>query len=153
MPDGKGIPNQIATREALIGRVEERKELPLFHDLGDFAPFVLGGVDAGGVVGADMQQDDVAGLGFVEDVDEFVDDGSVGFWVVVWVLDYGQARALYDVVVVRPGGVRHVDCGGDPFVKELEADAEGAGAGERLHGYDAAVFDCWAVLAEDELLG
>lgn len=44
-------------REALVCAVEERKQVALLEDVGDFLPLLASRVDAGGVVRASMKQD------------------------------------------------------------------------------------------------
>lgn len=58
--DGPGVAGQVAGCEALVGAVEEGEEVAVARDGGDGFPLVAGGVDACGVVGAGVQEDDAA---------------------------------------------------------------------------------------------
>ena len=63
VPDGPGVGLEVARCEALVCAVEEGVEAAGADDGGDFFPLVAGGVDAGGVVRAGVQEDDAAGGG------------------------------------------------------------------------------------------
>ena len=58
--DGPCVADEIPGREALVGCVEEGEVVALLHDGSDLAPLVLCGVDACGVMGAGVQEDDGA---------------------------------------------------------------------------------------------
>ena len=65
-----------------------------------------------------------------------------------------QRPASKDVEVVAPGGVRDERSGpGHPPGDKAGANAQGAGAGERLDGGHPALLDGGVVLAEQQLHG
>ena len=61
VPNGPGVAFEVARREPLVGAVEKREEVSLPRHRGDLFPLVAGGVHAGGVVRAGVQEDDAAG--------------------------------------------------------------------------------------------
>lgn len=56
--DGKGVAGCRARGEALVRHVEEREEFLLLHEVRDLNPLFGGGVNAGGVLRASVQQHD-----------------------------------------------------------------------------------------------
>jgi hypothetical protein len=60
MSDGEGVTGDVTAGEALVGHVEEGEEVALLDQIGQFGPLFGLGVDAGGIVGAGVQQDDGA---------------------------------------------------------------------------------------------
>lgn len=58
--DGPRVTDQIARGKALVGAVEEGEVVALAHHLGNLLPLLLGGIDAGRVVSAGMEQHDGA---------------------------------------------------------------------------------------------
>lgn len=59
-PDRRGVAVNVARGESLVRHVQEREQPPALDDLRDFLPLLEFGVDARGVVGACVQQDDGA---------------------------------------------------------------------------------------------
>lgn len=63
--DGPGIVFEISGCETLVCAVEEGEVISGSDDFCEFGPLVAGGVDAGGIMGAGMEEDDTAFGGFV----------------------------------------------------------------------------------------
>lgn len=160
-PDGGGVPVEVARGETLVGGVEEGEVALGGHDLGDLAP--LGGrrVDAGGVVGAGVEEDDGALGGVREGLLHADDVEAPGLLVEVRVLGDGEADIGEDLVVVGPCWVAEVDGGllGGIAVRVVEAREEetaemaGAGAGDGLDRGDAPLGDGGSGGTENDLGG
>ena len=58
MTDGEGVLGGISGGETLVRHVEEGEEFLLLDEVRDFFPLGRGGVDAGGVVRAGVQEND-----------------------------------------------------------------------------------------------
>lgn len=58
--DGPRVIFKVAGSKALVGAVEERKLALLTQEVGELSPLVAGGVDASGVVGAGVQENDAS---------------------------------------------------------------------------------------------
>lgn len=147
VPDGERVLVDVAAGEALVGHVEEAV-VALRLDGGlDLLPLLDGRVDAGGVVGAGVEEEDaLLGRG-LEVGEQALKVEADGVLVVVAVLLDGQAGVLEDGGVVGPGRGRDVDLLG-ARVEALEeggADAQGAGAGDGLR--DGEAVEGGAVLA------
>ena len=114
--DSPGVIFEIAGCEALVGAVEEGEVFPRADYLGEFDPLIAGGVDACGVVGAGVEEDDASFGGLVDggahagEVEAFGGGGEVGVGF------YGEVDVAEDLVVVGP-------CWGG------EVDGLGGGAG------------------------
>lgn len=103
--------------EALVRHVEEGEDAFALADVGDALPLLVGGVEAGGVVCAGLEEDGVAFLGVaLEGRLHALKVQAAGLRVVVWIealLDV-WAGEVPDCVVVAPCRVR------DPNVLWLE---------------------------------
>jgi hypothetical protein len=151
----KGVLVSVAAGKALVGHVEEGEVVARLDGLGDLGPLLLGGVDARGVVGAGVEQDDAV-LGHALDVgNHALKVEADGVLVVVAVLLDLQARVLEDGIVVRPRGVGDVDCFCVWVVAldEGTADAEGTSARDGLGDGDAVLVEGRGVGAIRELEG
>lgn len=157
--DGRGVTVEVAGSKALVGSIEEGEVALGGHDLGDLAP--LGGrrVDAGGVVGTGVEEDDGA-LGSVREGLLHADEvETLGLLVEVGVLGNGQTDVGEDLVVVGPCWVAEVDGRllGGIAIRVVEAREEetaemaGAGAGDGLDGGNAALGDGGSTGAENKL--
>ena len=80
------VADQIARGEPLVRAVEEGEVVALPHRLGDLLPLLLGGIHAGRVVGARMEQDHGAGGGRSQSRQHAVDIQAFGLRVEVRVL-------------------------------------------------------------------
>jgi hypothetical protein len=65
MTDGERVVGGVSRGETLVRHVEEREKLLLLDDVRDFPPLGRGGVDASGIVGAGMQENDSTLWGFL----------------------------------------------------------------------------------------
>lgn len=136
--DGPGVVGEGAGGEALVGAVEEGEEFSRLHDRGDLFPLGLRGVDAGGVVGAGVEEDDAAGGSGGEggehggEIEHFCRRVEVG------VVGEGEGDVGEYLVVIGPGGGRDIDGlvggAGEEFAEEEGAEVDGAGAGDGLQG-------------------
>lgn len=105
IPDGGVVFRQVAGGESLVGAVEEGEVALLTYYLGDFLPLLQGRVNARGVVGTGVEEDD-GSLGSSEygglhalEVEASCLLGEVG------VLSDGNADVGEDLVVVCPRGI------------------------------------------------
>ena len=138
--DGPGIVFEVTRGEALIRAVEEGEVLAGADDFGELDPLVLRGIDAGGIVGAGVQEDDASfrslldGGAHAGEVEAFGFDGKVGVWF------YGEVDVGEYLVVVGPcwGGEINRLAGGAGIEagEEEGAKVDGAGAGDGLEAYD-----------------
>lgn len=128
--DRPRVANEIARREALVRGVEEGEVVALLHDGGDLFPLVLGGIDAGGVVGAGVQEDHGAGGRCLQRGEHAVEVEALCLLVEVGVGGELEADVGEDLVVVRPCWVGEVDGGllRVEFGEEEAAEVDGAGA-------------------------
>lgn len=110
--DRPRVTGEIAGREALVRCVEEGEVLALTQDDRDLLPLVLGQVDAGGVVGAGVQDDNGAGWSFAQGTEHAVEVETFGFGGEVGVVGELEADVGEDLVVVGPGGAGEIDLGG-----------------------------------------
>jgi hypothetical protein len=117
----------------------------------------LGQVDAGGVVGADVQEDDGAGGSVAQGGEHAREVEALGLGVEVGVVGEGEVDIGEDLVVVGPGWVGEVDgglrVGGVEFGEEESAQVHGTGAGDGLEGAYAVLANGRAVGANHQLLG
>ena len=65
MTDGERIVGGVSRGKTLVRHVEEGEELLLLDDVRDFPPLGRGGVDASGIVGAGVQENDSTLRGFL----------------------------------------------------------------------------------------
>jgi len=108
----------------------------LLEEDGEFFPLLLGGVDAGGVVGAGVEENDTSvwssedGLFHAGKVEAF------GFFGKVGVGCDGQFDVGEDLVVVCPGGVAEIDRGrsGEEACEEESTQVNSTSAGDGLDG-------------------
>lgn len=84
--DGPGVADEIAGCEALVGGVEEGEVRAGAHDFCDLLPLILGWVDAGGVVGAGVEQDYGAGGRCLQRAEHAVEVKALGLGGEVGVL-------------------------------------------------------------------
>ena len=138
--DGPGVVFEVAAGEALVGAVEEGEEGALAHDGRDLFPLVAGGVDAGGVVGAGVEEDDAAGGGGAQGREHIVEIEHFGFRGEVGVGGDGEVHVREDLVVVGPCRGAEVDrlrvWAREEFGEEEAAEVDGAGAGDGLERCD-----------------
>lgn len=141
--DGPGVVLEVAGGETLVCAVEEGEVLLGADDLGDVGPLGAGGVDAGGVVGAGVQEDDAAFGGGVDGGAHAFVVKTFGLWGEVGVGFNGQVDVREDLVVVGPcwgGEVDGLIVGTEvEFGEEETAEVDGAGAGDGLEGGDLGV--------------
>lgn len=135
---GPGVTGEVTRGETLVGAVEEGEVVALAHDDSDVLPLVLGQVDAGGVVGTDVQEDDGAGGSIAQGGEHAGEVETLGLRVEVGVVGEGEVDVGEDLVVVGPGWVGEVDgglrVGGVEFGEEESAQVHGTGAGDGLEG-------------------
>lgn len=135
---GPGVANEITRGETLVGAVKEGEMVALAHDDGDVLPLGLGQIDTGGVVGADVQEDDGAGGSIAQGGEHAGEVEAFGLRVEVGVVGEGEVDVGEDLVVVGPGWVGEVDggfrVGGVEFGEEESAQVHGTGAGDGLEG-------------------
>lgn len=103
--DGEVVGCEVPGGEALVCAVEEREEFAGFAHFGDLFPLVRCWVDAGGVVGAGVKEDDGALRRGVQSREEAVVVEHFGLGREIWIVFDGEADVAEDLVVVRPGGV------------------------------------------------
>lgn len=138
--DGPGVVFEVARCETLVGAVEEGEVAFGADDFGDVGPLGAGGVHAGGVVGAGVEEDDAAlGGGFDGGAHAVVVE-ALGLRGEVGVGFYGEVDVGEDLVVVGPcwgGEVDGLVVGALVELGEEEAaEVDGAGAGDGLEaGY------------------
>jgi hypothetical protein len=103
---------------------------------------VFCGVDAGGVVGAGVEEDDGAFGGGFEGGEHAVEVEAFGAGGPVGVVDGVDADITEDLFVVGPGWGREVEVGEgfEEFGEEEAAQVDCAGAGDGLEGADLVVF-------------
>ena len=147
---GEGVLVDVAAGEALVRHVEEGVVALGLDGRLDLLPLLGGRVDAGGVVGAGVEQEDAALGGLVDVGEHALKVQADGVLVVVGVLLDLQARVLENGAVVGPRRVRDVDGlgAGEVAGEEGAADAQGARAGDGLGDGQAA--EGVAVLAVGE---
>lgn len=160
-PDGGSVPVEVARSETLVGGVKEGEVTLGGHDLGDLAPLGERRVDAGGVVGAGVEEDDRALGGVREGLLHAFNVEALGLLVEVGVLGDGEADVGEDLVVVGPCWIAEVDGGllGGIAVRVVEARKEetaemaGASAGDGLDRGDAPLGDGGSGGTDNELGG
>lgn len=128
--DRPGVTGKIPGCETLVGGVEEGKVIALLHDGCDLFPLVLGGIDAGGVVGAGVEEDDGAGGRCLQRMEHAVEVEAFCLLVEVGVGGDFEADVGEDLVVVGPCWIGEVDGGfvGVEFGEEEAAQMDGAGS-------------------------
>lgn len=109
--DSPSVADQIARGETLVRGVEEGEVVLFFHDGCDLFPLVLGRVDAGGVVGAGVEEDDRAGRRCLQRLEHTGEIEAFGLFGEVGVGGQLEADVCEDLVVVGPCWVREVDGG------------------------------------------
>ena len=115
--------------------------MPLFaEEGGELRPLVSRWVDAGGVVGAGVQQDDASFAGGLDGGDHAGKVEPFRLWGEVWVGFDGKMDVCEDLIVVGPGRRREVDWlrvwARVEFGEEEATQMHGAGAGDGLQAYD-----------------
>lgn len=140
--DGKGVGVGVAAGEALVGHVEEGEVAVSLDDLADLLPLLLGGVDAGRVVGAGVEEEDAALGGGLDVGNHALEVEADGVLVVVAVLFNLEAGVGEDGLVVSPRGGGDVDLlvAAVELLEEGSADAESTSARQGL-GDEEAVED------------
>ena len=138
--DGPGVVFEVTGCETLVRAVEEREVFALADDFGELDPLVAGGIDAGGVVGAGMQENDATFGGLVDGGAHAVEVEPLGLGGEVGVGFYGEADVGEYLVVVGPCGGGEVDGlvggAGVEAGEEDGAEVDGASAGDGLQAYD-----------------
>ena len=100
--DCPGVIFEIAGCETLVGAVEEGEVFLCAYYFGEFYPLFTGGVDACGIVGAGVQEDNASFGGLFDggahagEVEAFGGSGEVGVGF------YGEMDVAEDLVVVGP---------------------------------------------------
>ena len=149
---------EVTRGETLVGRVEGAEVVLRLDNVEDVFPLIGGGVNTGGVVGANVQENDRVVLGVLKILSEAVKVETLGLGVVVAVLLPLLAGDIDKTLVKRPCGSRDQDIDvlvGVPVGEHLETDTEGAGTGDTLAGSNATLLDLLIVSAvcESEALG
>lgn len=148
--DGGAVPVQVAAGKALVRRVEKGEQAPLLGHRQHARPLLGGGVDAGGVVRAGVQQEHRAlGSGAQIRQHAVVVQPPGGGEVVAVGLDL-EPRSLKHRAVVGPAGrghQHHVRAGVVPLQK-LGTHAQRACARQRLHRRVAALAQRGALRAK-----
>lgn len=139
--DGPRVLDRVSRCETLVGVVEDGEELFPGAELGNGDPLLLGGIQAGWVVGTGVQKDGVAGLGLLlQHVDHGCEVESAILIVVVRVCARSDAGGLPDDMVVGPGWVGHPDAARTDVVgEESGGDVVGTGSRDGLHTDHAGV--------------
>ena len=141
-----------AVAEALVGEVEEGEESAIDGDGGEFLPLLGGGVFAGGIVTAGVEEDDVAGGDLPEGGDHVVEGEFASGLIVVGIGGEFDAGGGEDTLVVSPGGVAHPEpCLGEGALDEIAGDAEASGAAGGLGGEGAAGMREIAFFTEEKI--
>ena len=66
MSDCPDIFLEVGTGQSLVGGVEKGNQLLFLHGICDDLPLLGGGVGCGGVVGTDLEKDNISLLGFLQ---------------------------------------------------------------------------------------
>lgn len=93
---------EVTGGEALVRTVEEGEVVALADGYGDLLPLIRCRVDARGVVGAGVEEDDGAAGGGVDGRDHSFEIKSFGLCAEVWVGFDGEVDVGEDLVVVGP---------------------------------------------------
>lgn len=108
--DGKGVLDGGAGSKALVSHIEEGEELLLIANVGDCGPLLLGGVNASGVVGTGVEEDNGA-LGSSLQVSlETLKVEADGRLVEISVAANLESGITEDGDVVSPCGGGEIDC-------------------------------------------
>lgn len=131
-----GVKVAVTGRKALVCHVKDREQALCLADGRELGPVLWFWVNAGRVVCAGVEEDNVT---FVQPLQvrlHAVPVKAVGGWVVVLVENWFDARVSHDWQVVAPGWLWHVDLLLALVRVELgqvfAADTEGTGAGDGL---------------------
>lgn len=132
--DGSSIAREAARSKALVGRVKEGEVLLGPDDLSKLLPLIESRVDSGRVVSAGVEENDGLVRRALDGSLHTLKVQPFGLLVEVRVVGGGKTDIVEDLVVVRPGGIRHVD--GAVALEELgeeeSAEVDGTGAGDSL---------------------
>mmetsp|Transcript_42863 Transcript_42863/g.84200 ORF Transcript_42863/g.84200 Transcript_42863/m.84200 type:complete len:269 (-) Transcript_42863:223-1029(-) len=143
LPQGPRVRGGVPSREALVGRVEERQVATGGADARDLCPLFGCRVLAGGVVGARVQEHAGSLRGSVQVLAQPREVERVCSPFVVSVLAHLDPGVPEDGDVVAPGRVGHVDVlVRTEFSEEFAEDAEAPRAAECL-GHGHAPFCRW----------
>ena len=153
MSESEGVPVDITRGEPLVGHVEVRQEVSLFHQGGHLFPLFRSGVHPCRVVSTGVEHDHRA-LGDVLDV--LHGPGEVeatGGGVVVGVAAHIEAGKFKDWSVIAPGwlGKENGPVGRPMFGDELCPDPERSRSGDSLDCHVPAVCQNWTVGTKCEL--
>lgn len=153
VPRGEGITAGVTASKALVGHVEEGKVALLLHHTADLAPLVLGGINAGRVVGAGVKQDNAVAGGRLDIRQKAFEVKADCVLVVVAVLLNLQAAVLEDSIVVGPAGGREVDLlrVRVEALEESTTNAQGTGTRDGLGDAETVLLDHGRVGAIGEL--
>lgn len=100
---------EVASDEALVSSVEEGIELVGLANVSDHFPLLEGGVDAGGVVGTGVEENDGSGGGVLEILNHTIEIQSLSLLMEISVLSNLETSLSKHSVVVAPSRVRNVD--------------------------------------------
>ena len=124
----------------MVGAVEEGEVLFGADGGRDLFPLSLGGVDASGVVGASVEEDDTTFGGGLNGGEHAIEVETLGRGGEVRVRLCGDGDVAEYLIVVRPGWVGEVDGlggrAGIEFREEQGPKVDGAGARDSLEGFD-----------------
>mmetsp|Transcript_36322 Transcript_36322/g.92813 ORF Transcript_36322/g.92813 Transcript_36322/m.92813 type:complete len:398 (+) Transcript_36322:1012-2205(+) len=152
--DGLTVLHAVTACKALVRHVKEGKVVLLLHHLAHSGPLLRGGVHAGGVVGAGVQQEHAAAGRCLHVLHHSLKVEAASLGLVVPVGGLFHPGVAPDVVVVGPGGHGDVDLAvGHVALLEVRHQAAGARAGQSLHRRDALLRDGGVVVAIGQLDG
>jgi len=145
---------EITTGETLIGRVESGEQLFALNNLEDVLPLRVGGVNTGGVVGADVEHDNRVVFGIVKIFLHAFEVETLGGWVVIAVVFTRESGKICDSSVNRPGGVGYKEI--DvlvlvPLLKEGVTNSKGSSTRDGLSASDSVLLEGLAVSTVSEL--
>lgn len=141
--DGPGVVFEISRSETLVCAIEEGEVVPGSEDFCELGPLGAGGVYAGGVVGARVEEDDASFGGLFDGGTHAFEVEAFGLGGEVGVGFYGEVDVGEDLVVVGPcwgGEVDGLIIGTlEEFGEEEGAEVDGAGARDGLKAGDLRV--------------
>ena len=99
---GIGVLVDVATGETLIGHVHEDEELALLHESGELVPLLRSRIDARGIVGASMKENDRVLRDLLNVFLGAVEIEAACLWVVVAVGFHVESGMFHDGRVIAP---------------------------------------------------
>jgi len=154
--EGVGISLEVTGGEALVSGIETGEKVLSLDDFEDSLPLLLGGINTGGVVRADVEHDEGVILACVQVFAETVEVESLGHGVEVSVGLVVVSNELSEGSVNGPGLGGNHDINvlvGVPVGEEGETESERSSSRDGLSSSDSSFLEGSGVLSESELLG